>query len=205
MKKIIALILCICCVAICFASCSSKTEDNSTQKEVITQKGDDFTVTHKATIEMQNGAKIELELYGNLAPESVRNFVKLANEKFYDGIIFHRVIADFMIQAGDPTGTGTGGSETKIKGEFSQNGVNNTLKHEPGVISMARTSDPNSASSQFFICLADCTYLDGQYAAFGKVTSGMEEVQRIGLVKTNSSDKPLQDEVIKTITESEVK
>ena len=201
MKKIIAFALALTCIVFCFASCKKK----DSEQEVINQKGDDYTVTHTATIEMKNGAVIKLDLYGNLAPETVRNFVKLANANFYDGLIFHRVISDFMIQGGDPTGTGMGGSETKIKGEFSQNGVDNKLSHTEGVISMARAKGMDSASSQFFICLTDCSYLDGQYAAFGKVSSGMEEVQRIGLVATDNSDKPLQDEVIKTITASEVK
>ena len=141
-------------------------------------------------IEMENGAKIELELYPEHAPITVKNFEKLVSEGFYDGLIFHRVIAGFMIQGGDPLGNGMGGAETKIKGEFRSNGVNNTLKHTRGVISMARAYDPNSASSQFFIMHADAPHLDGSYAAFGKVVSGMEVVDEIASIPTDYSDKP---------------
>jgi len=154
----------------------------------------------KAKITMEGGAAITLELYPDLAPKTVENFVNLANEGFYDGLIFHRVIAGFMIQGGDPTGTGMGGSEEEIKGEFAANGVNNPISHKRGVISMARTQIPDSASSQFFICHADATFLDGQYAAFGHVVEGIEVVDEIAGVKTNFSDKPLVDQRIKTIT-----
>lgn len=141
-------------------------------------------------IEMENGGKIEIELYPEHAPLTVKNFEKLVGEGFYDGLIFHRVIAGFMIQGGDPLGNGMGGAETKIKGEFKSNGVNNTLKHTRGVISMARAYDPNSASSQFFIMHADAPHLDGSYAAFGKVVSGMEVVDEIASIPTDYSDKP---------------
>lgn len=151
-------------------------------------------------IEMEDGGIIKLELYPNIAPITCENFVKLANEGFYDGLIFHRVIKNFMIQGGDPLGTGYGGSEKTIKGEFSQNGVENPLSHKRGVISMARSSDMNSASSQFFICHADSTYLDGSYAAFGVVTEGMDVVDAIASVATDGNDKPLEDVVIKSIT-----
>ena len=130
-------------------------------------------------IEMENGQTMKGELYPETAPNSVANFVELANSGFYDGVIFHRVIPGFMIQGGDPLGNGTGGSENKIKGEFLANGVGNPLKHTRGVLSMARSSAYNSASSQFFIMHADATHLDGQYAAFGKVLSGMEVVDAI--------------------------
>ena len=133
----------------------------------------------KIVVEMANGDKIKAELYPDIAPITVANFQNLINQKFYDGLTFHRIINGFMIQGGDPLGNGTGGSELKIKGEFSQNGVNNPLKHERGVLSMARSTDMNSASCQFFIVQADSTYLDGQYAAFGKVTEGMEIVDKI--------------------------
>lgn len=152
------------------------------------------------TIEMENGKKIKLELYPDKAPITVANFEKLVKEGFYDGIIFHRVIWGFMIQGGDPTGTGTGGSKERIKGEFLANGVVNSIKHTRGVISMARTADPNSASSQFFIMHRDAPHLDGQYAAFGKVVEGIEVVDEIASVDTNAMDKPMKDQRIKTIT-----
>lgn len=152
-----------------------------------------------AEIEMENGGTIKLELYHNIAPISVENFVKLANGKFYDGLIFHRVIAGFMIQGGDPNGIGTGGPGYTIKGEFALNGVQNNISHKRGVISMARSMNYNSAGSQFFICHADSTFLDGQYAAFGKAIEGMDVVDRIAAVRTNFNDKPLEDQVIKTV------
>lgn len=151
-------------------------------------------------IEMENGGKIKLELQENQAPITVKNFEKLVNEHFYDGLTFHRVIDGFMIQGGDPKGDGTGGSDTPIYGEFRLNGVNNTIKHERGVISMARTSDPNSASSQFFIVQKDSNYLNGSYAAFGKVVEGMDVVDAIAAVPTDINDKPLTPQVIKTVT-----
>ena len=141
-------------------------------------------------IEMENGGKIELELYPEVAPKTVANFTKLVSEGFYDGLIFHRVIPGFMIQGGDPQGTGMGGAKNKIVGEFKANGFNNTLKHTRGVISMARAYDPNSASSQFFIMHADAPHLDGQYAAFGKVVSGIEVVDEIASIPTDYSDRP---------------
>ena len=141
-------------------------------------------------IEMENGGKIEIELMPDTAPITVKNFEKLVSEGFYDGLIFHRVIPGFMIQGGDPLGNGMGGAENKIKGEFRANGVENTLKHTRGVISMARSFDPNSASSQFFIMHADAPHLDGQYAAFGKVVSGMETVDEIASIPTDYNDRP---------------
>jgi peptidyl-prolyl cis-trans isomerase B (cyclophilin B) len=141
-------------------------------------------------IEMENGGKIELELYPEVAPKTVANFTKLVSEGFYDGLIFHRVIPGFMIQGGDPQGTGMGGAKNKIVGEFKANGFNNTLKHTRGVISMARAYDPNSASSQFFIMHANAPHLDGQYAAFGKVVSGIEVVDEIASIPTDYSDRP---------------
>ena len=148
---------------------------------------------------MENNHQMEAELYPDVAPITVENFVSLIKEKFFDGIIFHRVISGFMIQGGDPTGTGMGGSSNNIKGEFLANGVVNNLKHTRGVLSMARTNDPNSASSQFFIMHEDAPYLDGQYAAFGKVVKGIEVVDEIASVQTDRRDKPLQDQKIKTI------
>ena len=150
-------------------------------------------------IEMENGARIELELYPDVAPITVKNFEKLVSEGFYDGLIFHRVIKGFMIQGGDPLGNGMGGAEQKIKGEFAANGHKNDLKHTRGVISMARAYDPNSASSQFFIMHADAPHLDGQYAAFGKVTSGMEVVDEIADVAVDYSDRPRIDMRMKKV------
>ena len=151
-------------------------------------------------IEMENGGIIKLELYPDAAPITVENFVKLAKNGFYNGLIFHRVIKDFMIQGGDPEGTGMGGAKDKIKGEFAVNGWQNPISHKRGVISMARSRAYDSASSQFFICHADSTYLDGQYAAFGKVTEGMEVVDEIAGVATDKNDRPREDVVIKSIT-----
>ena len=154
----------------------------------------------KAIIEMENGGKMTLELYPEKAPISVDNFVTLAKKGFYNGIIFHRVIAGFMIQGGDPTGTGMGGPGHTIKGEFAANGVPNDLKHTRGVISMARAYDPNSAGSQFFIMHADASYLDGQYAAFGKMLDGFETLDEIARVRTNFNDRPLREQKMKSVT-----
>jgi len=157
-------------------------------------------------IDVKDYGKIVIELYPDIAPKSVANFKKLVSQNYYDGMIFHRVINEFMIQTGDPTGTGMGGSEETIKGEFELNGFKNRLSHTRGVVSMARRgANPdteetmNSASSQFFIVQADSTYLDGKYAAFGKVISGMDIVDKIAVVDTDSEDKPLKDIVINTI------
>ena len=152
-----------------------------------------------ATITMANGKQITLELYPDVAPNTVNNFIALANGGFYDGLIFHRVIRGFMIQGGCPLGTGTGGPGYGIKGEFSQNGFKNPLKHTRGVISMARAMDPTSAGSQFFIMHADAPHLDGAYAAFGEVTSGMDVVDAIADEYTDFRDKPYEPQVIKTI------
>ena len=141
-------------------------------------------------IEMENGGKIELELYPEAAPKTVANFLKLVSEGFYDGLIFHRVIPGFMIQGGDPQGNGMGGAKENIVGEFRANGFDNPIKHTRGVISMARAYNPNSASSQFFIMHANAPHLDGQYAAFGKVISGMEVVDEIASIPTDYSDRP---------------
>lgn len=142
------------------------------------------------TIEMENGGIITAELYPDVAPQSVYNFISLANSGFYDGLIFHRVIPGFMIQGGCPLGNGTGGPGWHIKGEFARNGVNNPIKHTRGVISMARAMDPNSAGSQFFIMHQDAPHLDGDYAAFGHVVSGMDVVDEIAAVATDWNDKP---------------
>lgn len=151
------------------------------------------------TITMENNDEIKVELYPNIAPNSVNNFISLAESGFYDGVIFHRVIPGFMIQGGDPDGTGTGGPGYSIKGEFTSNGFENELKHERGVISMARTQEPDSGGSQFFIMVADASSLDGDYAAFGKVTDGMEAVDSIVNVETDQQDKPFEDQKIKQV------
>ena len=150
---------------------------------------------------MQDGGVIDLELDEKAAPITVENFLKLVNAKFYDGTIFHRVIAGFMIQGGDPQGTGMGGPGWTIKGEFAQNGVDNPISHKRGVISMARAMDPDSAGSQFFIMHADGEFLDGQYAAFGHVVNGMDVVDRIASAKTNrwAGDRPYEDQVMETV------
>ena len=151
-------------------------------------------------IEMENGKKIKIELYPDAAPITTANFEKLVGQGFYDGLIFHRVISGFMIQGGDPMGTGFGGSKEKIKGEFLANGVMNPIKHVRGVISMARAQDPNSASSQFFIMHDDAPFLDGNYAAFGRVIEGMDAVDEIAAVEVNGNDKPLVPQVMKKVT-----
>lgn len=158
------------------------------------------TIMPRVIIEMENGKKMTVELYPKEAPITVANFLKLVNDGFYNGLIFHRVISGFMIQGGDPLGTGYGGSENSIKGEFRANGVNNTIRHTRGVISMARSQSPNSASSQFFIMHKDAPYLDGQYAAFGKVVEGIDVVDEIASVETDYNDMPLKPQKIKTIT-----
>ncbi len=151
-------------------------------------------------IEMENGGIIKLQLYPAVAPITCANFEKLVKEGFYNGLIFHRVIAGFMIQGGDPTGTGMGGSKEQIKGEFKSNGVTNNLSHTRGTISMARTQIKNSASSQFFICHEDATFLDGEYAAFGVVTEGIEVVDEIASVETDPRDKPVHEQRMKSVT-----
>ena len=159
-----------------------------------------------AIIEMENGKTMTLELYPEKAPITVANFEKLAGSGFYDGLIFHRVIDGFMIQGGDPTGTGMGGPGWQIKGEFSSNGVKNDLKHTRGVISMARSRHPDSAGSQFFIMHADAPHLDGDYAAFGLITEGLEEVDKIANVKRSPwNDMPNEPQVIKTFFRNNTK
>ncbi len=153
------------------------------------------------TITMDNGGVIKAELYPEIAPNTVNNFLSLAKKGFYDGLIFHRVISGFMIQGGDPQGTGMGGPGYSIKGEFRRNGFkDNTLAHTAGVLSMARAQNPNSAGSQFFIMHKDAPYLNGEYAAFGKVIDGMDVVNSIAAVETDYSDRPMDDQRIKTMT-----
>lgn len=152
------------------------------------------------TFTMADGGVIKAELYPEIAPVSVNNFISLIQKNFYDGLIFHRVIKGFMIQGGDPNGTGTGGPGYSIPGEFAINGFENNLKHTEGVLSMARSMHPDSAGSQFFIMHGDAPHLDGSYAAFGKVMEGMDVVNRIAETKTDYSDRPLDDQVMKTVT-----
>lgn len=152
------------------------------------------------TFEMENGKTFSAELYPEIAPNTVNNFISLVKKGFYDGIIFHRVIAGFMIQGGDPQGLGTGGPGYHIKGEFEANRVPNPLKHARGVLSMARAQHPDSAGSQFFVMHADANYLDGQYAGFGKVTEGMETVDGIASTRTDFRDRPVVDQRMKKVT-----
>ena len=211
--RIIASVLAASLIALSICGCDSgktdsKPEENEMSNNPASTLPDPGVLndTVYAEIEMENGGVIKLELYHNVAPITVENFVALARDGFYDGLIFHRVIAGFMIQGGDPLGTGLGGSKDNIKGEFSKNGVENNISHVRGVISMARRGHPyydelyyDTASSQFFIVHADSTYLDGSYAAFGRVTEGMDVVDRIAAVPTDSDNKPLEEQKIKTI------
>ena len=153
----------------------------------------------KVLMKVKGFGDITIAIFPEVAPITAKNFLKLVDEKFYDGLIFHRVIKGFMIQGGDPTGTGAGGSKEEIKGEFALNGFNNPLKHKRGVISMARTNDPNSASSQFFIMHKDAPHLDGGYAAFGEVVSGIEVVDKIAGSRTDYYDRPIEDVVIESV------
>ena len=199
MKRLISLILALfasLAAVLCISGCSNNEAPEETEAAALGETGETIMVQ----IEMDNGGIIKLELYPDIAPITVANFEKLVKEGFYDGLIFHRVIKNFMIQGGDPTGTGMGGAKETIKGEFASNGVKNSLSHTRGVISMARSQKKDSASSQFFICHADAKYLDGDYAAFGKVIEGMDVVDEIASVKTNYNDKPLTDVVMKSVT-----
>ena len=207
MKKFVAFILILSLCATLFACAKQDNEikdDTASPGEV----SDDTDIENPvATIEMEDGGIIKIELYYDVAPNTVLNFVSLANEGFYDGLTLHRVISNFMIQGGDPNGDGTGGPGYCIKGEFSNNNFENNISHKRGVVSMARRGssyDPasayNTAGSQFFICVEDSDFLDGDYAAFGEVIEGMDVVDAIKAVETDSNDKPLEDVTIKTIT-----
>jgi len=170
-------------------------------REYFNEREDIFMAANpKVTIEMNGGKKIVAELYPEIAPNTVNNFISLINKGFYDGLIFHRVIKGFMLQGGDPEGNGTGGPGYSIKGEFSQNGFENDLKHTAGVLSMARSMMPDSAGSQFFIMHMDSPHLGGAYAAFGKVIEGFDVVDGIAEVKTNFSDKPKEDQIMVKVT-----
>ena len=197
MKKWIVLLLAaLMLLSLACAKGKTNTDTNTTE----TQEDTTVDKTHPiATITMKDGGAIVMELYPEVAPESVKNFISLANSGFYDGLIFHRVIPGFMIQGGDPNGKGTGGPGYSIKGEFKANGVENNISHERGVLSMARSSAYDSAGSQFFIVQTDSTYLDGNYAAFGRVTSGMDVVDAIARTTTDSKDKPYKDQVMETV------
>ena len=191
LKKSICIVLCILTLGV-FSACD---------KEKGGSNPGSYEGTYPvAAIEMEDGGIIKMELYPDVAPNTVNNFISLANQGFYDGLIFHRVIEGFMIQGGDPLGTGMGGPDYSIAGEFDENGFENSLSHTRGVVSMARSKLPDSAGSQFFIVQEDSTYLDGQYAAFGKVIEGMDVVDQIAAVQVNSSDKPVEDVVMKKVT-----
>ena len=198
-KKIISLLF-ITLVITTITGCKSKDYVSGDIEDYHYEETTD--VTNYVKILTSKNKVILIELYPDIAPITVKNFQDLVANKFYDNLIFHRVIKDFMIQTGDPTGTGSGGSVNNIKGEFASNGYTNTLKHEEGIVSMARSDDKNSASSQFFICVSDhdhLSYLDGNYAGFGKVIAGYESVVEISKVETDSYDKPIKEEGIKTI------
>lgn len=217
MKRKIMLLILLVCATLSITSCNKKEEEEKMEEKVVaeinegTVDGYKFKVTDEVTdrvkIQMENGDIMLVVLSNSDTPITIENFKKLVSEKFYDGLIFHRVIENFMIQGGDPTGTGYGSDTVPtIKGEFDKNGVKNKLSHTRGVISMARrggnpeTADTmNSASSQFFICHADATYLDGSYASFGKVFAGLDVLDKIASVETNSNDKPLKEQKIKSI------
>lgn len=170
-------------------------EGDTTERKAISSE--DYPIV---TITMEDDSKIVAELYPDKAPNTVNNFISLINKGFYDGLIFHRVIPDFMIQGGDPNGNGTGDPGYSIKGEFSENGFENDLKHERGVLSMARSQMPDSAGSQFFIMVADAPHLDGEYAPFGKVIDGMDKVDEIVSVERDDADKPLKEIKMKKVT-----
>ena len=198
-KRSLSLLLALVLLVSLTALTGCKSNDSKTPTQNITA----YTLKNEkdpvATITMENGGVITVELYPDVAPNTVANFITLANQGFYDGLIFHRVIKGFMIQGGDPNGNGTGGSGYSIKGEFSANGFDNNLSHTRGVISMARSSSFDSAGSQFFIMHEDGEFLDGQYAAFGKVLEGMDVVDKIAAVKTDGNDRPLTEQKIASI------
>lgn len=171
------------CMLLALSGCGNDDNEKSTDKT--TPAANDIV---KVEMIVDTFGTIELELYKDIAPITVKNFVKLVNEKFYDGLTFHRIISGFMVQGGDPKGDGTGGSEETIKGEFEENGISNSLSHKRGVLSMARSNDPDSASSQFFIMHEDTPSLDGKYAAFGKVTSGLDVVDKLAEVQVEDAD-----------------
>lgn len=207
MKKLIAVFTVLVMMLTVFTACSSEKSDDDGTNENKTPTYEDYAdkMSDKsnpvALINMKDGGTMVIELYYDKAPNTVKNFISLAKKGYYDGLIFHRVISGFMIQGGDPKGNGTGGPGYSIFGEFTNNGFKNDIKHVRGTVSMARRGDSNdSGGSQFFIVVEDSTYLDGEYAAFGTCIYGMEVADSIAAVKTDSSDKPLTDVVIESIT-----
>ena len=196
MKKTISSVLCLIMMLFCFTACGDKApEDNNGGADISSSSG-----LHHVEMVIKDYGTVKLELNADEAPITVQNFIELANDGFYDGIGFHRLDKDFVLQGGDPDGDGVGGSDKSIKGEFAANGVQNSISHKRGVISMARTGDPDSASSQFFICLEDSTFLDGNYAAFGYVTEGMDVIDNIRDNTPESGSIPKnQQPVIETI------
>lgn len=205
MKKFISLFISVLIIFSVFslAGCGQKEQGNQNEPKTNADESGfvDGESNPVATIEVEDYGVITVELYYDKAPNTVKNFISLANKGFYDGLIFHRIIENFMIQGGDPEGTGGGGPGYSIKGEFAGNGFEaNDISHVRGVISMARATPPDSAGSQFFICRADSPHLDGSYAAFGMVTDGIEVVDKIAAVATSYGDRPLKDVVIKSIT-----
>lgn len=216
-KKIICAILLVSMLMLCFVSCESEEPTVDTNHPAPSMENVNLTSTSSienvkktdkptnyVLIDVSGYGKILVRLFPNVAPQTVENFKNLVSEKFYDGIIFHRVIKDFMIQGGDPDGTGMGGSEKTIPGEFKSNGFTNNLLHVRGVLSMARTNDPNSASSQFFIMHEAAKHLDGNYAAFGYVVYGMDVVDDIAETRVDDGDKPIKDIVIRSIRFADV-
>ena len=197
MKKFYQIVLFTVLVVI-LAACGKETSDNKEQENTANY-AEEVKENPIVTITMENDKKIVLELEPKTAPNTVANFISLVEEGFYDGLIFHRVIPGFMIQGGDPDGTGMGGPDYAIKGEFTSNGFENALTHERGVISMARSQDPDSAGSQFFIMTEQAAHLDGDYAAFGKVIEGMEAVDEIVAAEREANDRPLEDQKMKTV------
>lgn len=213
MRKLkVALLVCLSLILFTLTGCGSTTQNNAstsntadtpTNSNTPAPKNDGTASDAKnpiVTITMVSGEEIKVELYPNVAPNTVKNYISLVQKGFYNGTTFHRVIPQFMIQGGDPQGNGSGGPGYSIKGEFTENGFQNPLKHDRGVISMARTNAPDSAGSQFFIMVATAPSLDNKYAAFGKVVSGIETVDKIVSTPKDSNDKPLQSQVIKTVT-----
>ena len=200
MKKIILMLA---VFVLLLTGCGAKQTAQSAQTTAAPQSAEPFQKLRHAEITVKDYGTIKLELDEGTAPITVANFIKLANDGFYNGLTFHRIMDGFMIQGGDPDGNGTGGAKDKIKGEFAKNGVDNPISHVKGVISMARSNDPNSASSQFFITVADSTFLDGSYAAFGRVTEGMEIAEQIAKdarpVDNNGTIPPDQQPVIESI------
>lgn len=215
MKKVqkLSMLLCLLTVIFVILGCGIQTNNSASQGSTKNSQTAPNSTSSSApvpttnnknnpvvTITMADGGVIKAELYPNIAPNTVKNFISLVKKGFYNGLTFHRVIPGFMIQGGDPSGNGSGGPGYSIKGEFTNNGFKNDLKHTRGVLSMARTDDPNSAGSQFFIMVAAAPSLDGNYAAFGKVTSGMDEVDKIVNTQRDQADKPLQNQVMKSVT-----